>query len=75
MLRSSKISRPEELGIKLREIRESKHKETLVKISIAREGARLSFVFKDAIGESEIVRHLISKIEVEILDIVPTTET
>ena len=66
---------PEELGVKVGGIRETRTKDLLVEIKCAaRDRGKLDSAFRDAVGESGSVRHLVPMVEVEILDVDPTVE-
>ena len=61
---------PEELGVKIGEIRETRTKDLLVEVKCtAEDRGRLDSAFRDVVGPSESVRHLVPTVEVEILDI------
>ena len=66
---------PEELGVKVGGIRETRTKDLLVEIKCAAgDRGKLDSAFRDAVGESGSVRHLVPMVEVEILDVDPTVE-
>ena len=66
---------PEELGFKIGGIRETRTKDLLVEVKCAAEDrGRLNSAFRDVVGESGSVHHLVPTIEVEIMDIDPTVE-
>ena len=66
---------PEELGVKIGGIRETRTKDLLVEVKCAAEDrGRLDTAFRDVVGESGSVRHLVPTVEVEIMDIDPTIE-
>ena len=66
---------PEELGITIGGIRETRTKDLLVEIKCdAKDRVRLDSAFCEVIGETRFVRHLVPTGEVDILDIDPTTE-
>ena len=61
---------PEDLGVTNSRIREIRLKDLLVKVKCAtKDRGKLDSVFRDVVGETESVRHLVPKVEVEILDI------
>ena len=63
---------PEELGVKVREIRETRTKDLLVEIKCAAgDRGNLDSAFRDAVGESGSVCHLVPMVEVQILDVDP----
>ena len=69
-------SQEEELGVKIGGIREASTKDLLVEVKCAVEDIeKLGSAFRDVVGESGSVHHLVHTVEVEILDIDPTTET
>ena len=66
---------PEELGVKVEGIRETRTKYLLFEIECAAGDRRkLDSAFRDAVGESGSVRHLVPMVEVEILDVDPSVE-
>ena len=66
---------PEELGVEVGGIRETRTKDLLVEIKCAAGNrGKLDSAFRDAVGESGSVRHLVPMVEVEILDVDPTVE-
>ena len=66
---------PEELGVKVGGIRETRTKDLLVEIKCAAaDRGKLDSAFRDAVGESGSVLHLVPMVEVEILDVDPTVE-
>ena len=61
---------PDELGVTVHGIRETRSKDLLVELKCSKEGrGRLDTALKEVIGASGTVRHLIPRIEVEIADI------
>ena len=70
-----KKPKPDELGVTVHGIRETRSKDLLVELKCSKEGrARLDTALKEVIGASGTVRHLIPRIEVEIADIEPSIE-
>ena len=66
---------PNELGAKIGGIRETRTKDLLVELKCkAKDSVKLDSAFRDAIGATGFVRHLVPTVEVEILDIDPTME-
>ena len=71
----SRVS-PEALGIKIGGIPETRMKDLLVEVNCAAEDrGRLDSAFRDVVGESGSVRHLVPAVKLEIVDINPTAET
>ena len=67
---------PEELGVKIGGIRETRTKDLLVEVKCtAEDRGRLDSAFRDVVGKCGSVRHLVRTVEVEITYIDPTTET
>ena len=65
--------KPDELSATVQQIREMRSKALLVELKCSKEGkGRPDAAFKEVIGASGTVRHLIPKIEVEIADIEST---
>ena len=63
---------PEKLGVRIGGIREIT-KDLLVEVKCAAENrGRIDSAFRGEVGESGSVRHLVLKVEVEILDVDPT---
>ena len=61
---------PDELGVTVQGIRETRSKGLLVELKVPKEGRRwLNSTFQEAIGVSGTVRHLVPRIEVEITDL------
>ena len=68
--------KPDELGMTVQIIRETRSKDMLVELECSKEGRRrLDAALKKVIGASGTVHHLIPRIEVEIADIEPSIET
>ena len=66
---------PNELGATVQGIRETHSKHLLVKLKCSKnDRERLDTAFKEAVGNSGAVRHLIPRIEVEISDLVAGIE-
>ena len=66
---------PDELGATVQGIREMRSKDLLVEMKCsAKSRGRLDTAFKEVIGARGTVRHLIPRIEVEIVDLEPTIE-
>ena len=66
---------PDELGVTVQRIRQTRLKDLLVKLRCPKEGReRLNPAFREAIGVSGTVRHLIPRIEVDITDLDPKIE-
>ena len=66
---------PEELGVRIGGVRETRTKYLLAEVKFAAENReRLDSAFRGVVGESGSVRHLVPTIEVEILDVDPTVE-
>ena len=71
----TKHVKPDELGVTVHGIRETRSKDLLVELKCSKEGrGRLDTFLKEVIGASGTVRHLIPRIEVEIADIEPSIE-
>ena len=67
---------PEELGVKIGGIRETRTKDLLIEVKCAAENRkRLNSAFHDMVGETGSVRYFVPRAEVEILDIDPILET
>ena len=67
--------KPEELGVTVQGIRETRSKDLLVELKCYKEGRGwLDTALNEVHGVSGIVRHLIPRIEVEIADIEPRIE-
>ena len=69
-----KCVKPVELGVTVQEIRDTRSKVLLVELKCSKGRGRLDFTLKEVIGASGTVRHLITKIKVEIADIEPSIE-
>ena len=67
--------KPEELGVAFQGIRETRFKDLLVELKCFKDRGWLDAAFKDVIGASGSVRHFIPRIEVEIADINPSTDS
>ena len=68
--------KPEELGVTFQGIRETRSKDLLVELKYSKDDReRLDSAFKEVVGASGSVRQLIPRIEVEIADIDPSTDT
>ena len=66
---------PEELGVSIGGIRETRTKDLLVEVKCAAENrGRLDSAYRSVVGESGSVHHLVSTGDVEILDVNPTVE-
>ena len=66
---------PEVLGAKIGGIKECRTKDLLVELKCnVKDRVSLDSAFREAIGASGSVRHLVPTVEVEILDIDPTVE-
>ena len=66
---------PDELGLTVQGIRETRSKNLLMELKRPKEGkGRLVSAFQEAIGISGTVRHLIFRIEFEITDLDPSIE-
>ena len=66
---------PDELGATVQGIRETRSKDLIVELKCSKKDReRLDTAFKEAVGASGIVRHLIPRIEVEIADLDPSIE-
>ena len=66
---------PEELGVRIGRICETRTKGLLIEMKCTAENrGRLDSAFRDAVGESGLVRHLVPTVEVEILNVDPTLE-
>ena len=64
---------PDEMGATVQGIRETRSKDLLAKLKCTTKSrGRLDNVFKEAVGARGVVRHLIPRIEVEIVDLEPT---
>ena len=64
--------KPDEMGVTVQGIRETRSKDLQMKLKCSKEGRGwLDTAFREAIGASGIVRHLILRIEVEIADLKP----
>ena len=62
-----------ELGTTVQGIRDTRSKDLLVEMKCSTKSrGRLKTAFEEAVGASGTVRHLISRIEVEIADLEPT---
>ena len=62
--------KPDELGVTVQVIKETRSKDLLVGLKCFKEGrGRLNTIFKEVIGAIGTVHHLIPRIEVEIADI------
>ena len=67
--------KPDEMGVTVQGIRETRPKDLLVELKCSKEGKGwLDTAFKEAIGVSGAVRHLIPQIEDEIADLEPSNE-
>ena len=67
--------KPDEMGITGQGIRETRSKDILEELECSKKDrGRLGTAFKEAIGASGSVHHLIPRIEVEIVDLEPTIE-
>ena len=70
-----KCVNPDELGATIQGIRETRSKVFLVDLKCSKKDrGRLDTAFKEAIGASGVVRHLIPRIEVKIADLGPSIE-
>ena len=66
---------PEELGVMISGVRETRTKDLLVEIKCAaKDRGRLDSAFRDVVRETGSVRHLVPTNEVDILDIDPIVE-
>ena len=66
---------PDELGATVQGIRETRSKELIVELKCSKKDReRLDIAFREAVGASGTVRHLIPRIEVEIADLDPSIE-
>ena len=66
---------PDELGATVQGIRETRSKELIVELKCSKKDReRLDSTYKEAVGASGTVRHLIPRIEVEIADLDPSIE-
>ena len=64
----------EELGVTIGGIRETRSKGVLVEVKCsAKDRKRLDSAFRNVVGGSESVRHLVLTVKVEVMDIDPTT--
>ena len=67
--------KPDELGVTVHGIRETRSKDLLVELKCSKEGrGRLDTALKEVIGAGGTVRHLIPRIDVEIADVEPSIE-
>ena len=67
--------KPDELGVTVHGIRETRSKDLLVELKCSKGGrGRLDTALKEVIDASGTARHLIPRIEVEIADIEPSIE-
>ena len=61
---------PDELGATVQGIKETRWKDLLMELKCSeKDRGRLDTAFKEALGASEAVRHLIPRIEVEVTDL------
>ena len=66
---------PEELGVRIGGVHETRTKYLLVEVKSAGENrGRLDSAFRGVVGESGSVRHLVPTAQVEIFDVDPTVE-
>ena len=66
---------PDELGATVQGIREKRSKDLLVELKCSTKSrGRLDTAFKEAVGASGTIRHLIPRIKVAIADLKPTIE-
>ena len=71
----TKHVKPDELGVTVHGIRETRSKDLLVELKSSKEGrGRLDTALKEVIGASGTVRQLIPRIEVKIADIEPNIQ-
>ena len=67
---------PKELGVKIGGIQKTRTKGLQVKVKCAAEDrGKPDSAFRDVVGESGLVRHVVPTVKLEILDIGPTAET
>ena len=75
LLELKKHVNPDELGATIQGIRETRSKDILEELECSKKDrGRLGTAFKEAIGASGSVHHLIPRIEVEIVDLEPSIE-
>lgn len=67
--------KPDTLGVKISGIRESRKKEILIKVCPTADGrSKLSSAIREAVGDETSMRKLVTGMEVEVLDLVTTTD-